>query len=259
MSINFQTWLNNNTNNVHLEDTSLPDWKMITYGFRKIPDVNNSEVPFSKVYSDPINMDTGDIYINKKEKNMFEVNAALILGRPLKTVLKTAYHLCLPISIPYEIYDTIQRERAREKLHPEEPKANLYKECTISVIKSLADIVRTPLYGIVLTVLHVAGAILYFIKPEKMNDVRAIAGKVDLSLSWGRKDRCLPECYQSMGNLMTVHKRGYKIEGVDYSEAQNDTQIGLINFAYARAQHDNAKTKMEGPAAFRHCMIILVL
>lgn len=259
MTINFQTWLNNNPNSVHLEDTSLPNWKQITYGFRKIPVVDSSQAPLSKWYKDMVNMDTGDIYINKTEANMFKVNAAMILGRPLKTVLKTAYHLCLPISIPYEIYDTVQREKAREKLHPEEPKANLYKECTISVIKSLADIVRTPLYGIVLTVMHVAGAILYFIKPEKMNDVRSMAGKVDLSLSWDRKERCFPECYQSMDNLMTVHRRSYKIEGVDYSAAQNDTQIGLINLAYARAQHDKAQTKMEGPAAVRHCMTALAL
>jgi hypothetical protein len=77
------------------------------------------------------------------------------------------------------------------------------KECFDNSVKSLADIVRTPVYGVVLTVISLAGVIAIPFSPNLAYDVREVYGNVEQSLNWGirRTETTLARCFQPICNI----------------------------------------------------------
>jgi len=242
-------------NNYIKRTSKNPSWGKISYGFEGV--VNGVERKI--IFTDYIDLTTYDLY-KKKPSHAFKVCAtccSMIFARPLKTVIKTCYHLCFPISIPKEIYEAIREERSRAIKDPAYHNRNIFLVGTIAAMKSLADIIRTPLYGVALTIISIAGVLIYHIKPALLHDLRKIHGKVELSLCWGNKQRCLVMCFVPMENLMKVQRRNRAIEGITscrirafsklkipfegypidvtvYKEKTNPLIFGLTNWAHSQ-------------------------
>lgn len=254
-----------------------PRWGKINYGFSGEVDGEKTQIR----YTDFVDLTTYDMYIKKPnhDSKMRSIFWSMIIVRPFRTLCKTVYHLCLPISIPVEIYETIKEERAKALRHPEEPRPHIVKACAINVGKSLLDIVRTPLYGLALTIIAIAGVIISYVKPEWIHEIRKIHGKVELQLCWGKKEKCLVQCFQPMENLMKIKRRNRTVEGInkcrikafndlegkkpktmqktnietiEYQQEKNPIIFGLANWAYSQANH---QTKLNSQSQRDRCLI----
>lgn len=132
------------------------------------------------IYAACINLENGHMYLDCTKKKLFAKCWCLTFIRPLHAIGKTIYHLLLPISIPCEIYKAIQ-EATRVK-------ANTW-DTTKIVVRNLgrnfADIIRTPLYATVLTIITLAGGVIGLLAPHRLYDIREIAGKIETALNWG--------------------------------------------------------------------------
>jgi hypothetical protein len=225
-AVPFNQWIEQNRTIFVFTPGPTQDWRTISIDYNE-PSYMHGPIHYS------VHWNSGDIYLQKTTDNLLAIAWACLAGRPVKVFLKTAYHLFLPISIPYEIFTTFQKEMELRERHPERPAENLYLKCSVSVIHSLADIVRTPLYGSVLMVLHISTIFVYIFDPKATHRLRLITGQIELELERGRRERCLLRCFQPLDNLMTVDRRSDKIEGIVYPENSTPAQIGLINLIHA--------------------------
>lgn len=86
-----------------------------------------------------------------------------------------------------------------------EEKMRTYKDLKVEVLHSLADVVRTPFYGAVLTVVHVAAVIFGCLSPNTLYRSRDIAGKLERRLLRVERvrvcDKPLTICFSPRRNL----------------------------------------------------------
>jgi hypothetical protein len=132
--------------------------------------------------------------------------------RPLHTVFKTLYHACLPLSLWVEGSSAQQRGVA----------------VGAALARNIADIVRTPLYGLALTILAVVGCVFGGLGLERVYDVRALAGRVERSLNWGepRAAGALAPCFQPLTEeLSSWEERRH--EDVDYTRVESAALVNL--------------------------------
>jgi hypothetical protein len=184
-------------------------WGKISYGLAGVIDGKEKSIK----YTDEIDLINYDLYIKLPLHRIQSIFCSMILARPLKTIIKTCYHICFPISIPKEIYGSILKEKALVAKGLSKNPDYLWV-ATLAGAKSIADIIRTPVYGIALTLIAVAGTAISFFKPELINDVRKLHGKVEVHLYWGSKHRCLVKCFVPMENLTKVERRNRLIDGI---------------------------------------------
>jgi hypothetical protein len=99
------------------------------------------------------------------------------------------------------------------------------------------DIVRTPIYGIVLTALAIVGLILGLFDSEKIYDLRLFMGKIEQSLNRGEKhtEWTLAPCFQP-GDLNNIDTIWGKTEFKDTTYPNE--QRGKVNYARAKIIHD---------------------
>lgn len=167
-----------------------------------------------------INVNTGDIYIDDPKKIIFLKHLGLMFLRPIQTIIKTLWHLSIigPLAtqlfrrelkkdflrisgIPEglddkQLLDSVKNNRTALIELGFDPKDNNgdksilkkaknrlnVKPILTSTLDSLTDIVRTPIYGIAMTIVHIAGAILGCISPNTLYKTRELVGKLDRRL-----------------------------------------------------------------------------
>lgn len=218
-------YINNKSNN----------WGELSYGIDEIV-----------CYNDHVDLSTNDLYNGLSMNKIGMIFGIMILGRPINTICKTLYHICIPISIPREIrLANLQSSVDRKTRDLQEPNF-----CWISakaVMKSLVDIVRTPLYGIVLTIISIVGTIAFFVSPNELKQIRKWHGKLEISLHWGNKHRCLVECFTPIDNLNKISRRNETFSDIatvkvntqtfQYNEKTPAEIKGLGNLAHKRANN----------------------
>ena len=136
-----------------------------------------------------VNLKNGDVYLDCRKRKLLAKNITLSVFRPIHAVIKTIYHACLAGVIVSIIKGIRHKESTK----------TILKNCA----KSLADIVRTPFYGTVLTVINIASVILAAFSPKSLYDMRDIQGRIEQRLNWGEKHTgwTLARCFQSAFNI----------------------------------------------------------
>jgi hypothetical protein len=150
-----------------------------------------------------INTQTGDIYLDCRRRKILAKHLTLSFLRPLHTVIKTVWHASIIAPLAVEIYKVAKGKQT-------------VKELGINTLKSLADIVRTPLYGIAITITHIAAVILGCASPNTLYKTREIAGKLERDLL--RVERIfdggmwvVAPCFSPMRSILTK-KNGKLLE-----------------------------------------------
>lgn len=107
-----------------------------------------------------INIKNGDIYIDCRRRKILCKHLALILTRPIHTFIKTLWHATI---IGPLIAGIAENEE------------NLGKR----MLYSIADIIRTPVYGLAMTITYIAGVVLACISPNILYRTRALSGYLE--------------------------------------------------------------------------------
>jgi hypothetical protein len=182
------------------------------------------------------NKEDGGIYSDNSISLLTEKCAALVLARPFHAVAKTLYHSFLPVSIPREIYLAVKKAQKEGKCTFEQ----MLKAGGVAALKNIADIIRTPLYELVLTVLAMVGFLLGIFRSEKIYALRAVAGKVENSLNWGDKKSpwTLAPCFQKIADRKTLGAEwGHTRFDDTYYPSGNLEDIAKANIARGTFDH----------------------
>lgn len=185
------------------------------------------------IYSFTANLDTGDFFMDCRLRKIYAKCALLTVFRPIHTIIgKTVYHI-LGIGIAQEVLKWRRKKQTGT-------------DCLWHVGRELVDILRTPLYGVALTVMHVAGVIFGLIYPPSLYRIREVAGRIELSLNWGNRfsEWVLAFCFTPLGNLATVHNR----IGTGTPNAAKHTYSALI-----RSIQGEVATRQEDRLLFNDC------
>lgn len=135
-------------------------------------------------YAAVFNTESGDVYFDCRPRKIFYKFCSALLIRPVFTVGKTLYHLFLPLSIPLEIYNAVSEGNENGKSCKE-----IAQDFLINIGKNFVDIVATPLFGTVLTIIFLSGVVLGLLigpfKPTLLYDIREAGIKVEILQNWG--------------------------------------------------------------------------
>lgn len=178
-----------------------------------------------------INLETGEMYLDCSKKKIYAKFIAHTLIRPLHIFLKTIYHAAFVISIPLAIIETIFQGK---KDHPEYQE--IFYSCLRNSCRSLADIVRTPLYGIAMMVVSIAALLITPFYPYTIYSMREWIGQLIQSLEWheiDHYDRDPFPCFAPIDSLSEAHFFNKKYDNTYYKTGASAYEIGLNNLARA--------------------------
>lgn len=157
----------------HRLNTEYPNWSTIyeVYQrddptFRRIPCIWQENVANRHEYHATVNIKTGELYLDCRKRKIFVKHLVLSVLRPLNTCMMTIWHASIIAPLAVEILAVIRGNQS-------------IRDLGINTAESLADIIRTPLYGLAITVVHVAAIILAPISPNSLYKTREIAGKLE--------------------------------------------------------------------------------
>jgi|GEM_PF-3061381 len=182
-------------------------------------------------YATLVNLNTGDIYLDCSKKKIYAKFILHTLLRPFNIIFKTVYHVSVPISIPHIIYKTCVKGRKNESSGGE-----IAKNCFKNSFNSLADIIRTPVYGVAMTIVSIAALIIGPLAPKVLYDLRESIGMLVQSLH--RSDKFVDDlfgCFQPIKNLKTINKDNKKHSDTIYSK-NSDHIKGTNNFARSQVK-----------------------
>jgi len=166
-----------------------PDWKnnYIVYDrdgdkvYQRISQIWSDEnTSLTHSFQPVINTKTGDIYTDCRKRKIFAKHLSFVFLRPLYIVGKTAWHLSL-VGPAYVEFKKFQTELKKcQKIHNKNQKEvnrNKAKETAFTNLKnSASDILRTPLYGLAMTVASLFTVIVAPFSPNFLYRGRDIVG-----------------------------------------------------------------------------------
>ncbi|MCH9611799.1 MAG: hypothetical protein S4CHLAM102_02730 [Chlamydiia bacterium] len=169
----------------------------------------------------PMVSDQGDICNDNPKHMLGEKCSVLLLIRPIHTLAKTFFHLCLPLSL------TVAILRAK--------KGDELKAC----VQTLADIVRTPVYGIALWVCAAVGLVLGIADSDHLFTLRLLAGRIEQHLNWGEPKNAfwtLAPCFQPASHedefIATWGQRRYSDTIYDHLTPRQCAEANLARAAF---------------------------
>lgn len=203
---------------------------------------HETKTNFDHILTPLINLQTGDIYLDCSKKKIYAKFITHLILRPFHIAFKTLYHLAFPISFPYIVYTTIAKGKEEEQ-----DKKEIAQHCLKNCVKSLADIVRTPLYGIAMVIINVAALIIGPLAPKTLYDFREMTGKLIQFLSWQEEfvEEDIFPCFQSLINLQHINEWGLREhKDTNYSVNANEYVKGLSNFARSQIKFRKERTTL---------------
>lgn len=187
------------------------------------------------LYLPIINLENGNIYLASSKKSLYGKFCVQVFARPLYSIGKMLYHLCLPVSLSIITVSTIQKGKIKHRTS-----FQIFQKCLLKDVKSVIDTVQTPLSGIILTIYSLAIVMITPLYRQKIYDYMEVAGKIERFFNWGKFHNLgtLYHCFQPFANLMTIGKQwgldqsGYPVEKKDtyYSDDETDLERGLNHF-----------------------------
>ena len=172
-------------------------WGRLNITWKKI--TNNNPQTYEKRFHSPVvNLESGEYFFPDSRKLIKIKFGYHLVLTPIYIVAKTILHVLLPLSLPITIKQTLMKNKELKAFE-------LTTLCFKESFKSLADIVRTPLYGVALLIVDLAALTLIPFDTTLIYDLRSLSGKLEKSLEWGRKKTFFP-CFQAAGCLDTFSK-----------------------------------------------------
>ena len=146
-------------------------------------------------YRAVVNVHTGDVFFDCSSKKILAKNIALIALRPAFTLLKTAYHVSLIVPVIFESYKLIN--------HKIDGSGFLK-----NIFNSTKDIFRTPVYGIAMTILHIATLFIIPFNDQFIYYSRDFSSRLERKLHradypFQLSSKVLSICFWPMFNIAT--------------------------------------------------------
>lgn len=140
-------------------------------------------------YHATINTQTGDIYLDCRKRKIFAKHLTLFFLRPIHTVIKTLWHATIIGPLLKEATAVVKGDQTM-------------KELATHTFHSLSDIVRTPLYGLAITITHLAGILFGCISPNSLYKTRIIAGNLEMNMLRTKYSKwILSPCFSPIKNI----------------------------------------------------------
>lgn len=186
-----------------------PRWGKIQVLFPS-KDPNIASLSFYHVIClDPKSSHAGNIYYDEGKAWIYFKLFISALWRPLHLVAKTIYHLSL-VGVARGIAKGVRRHESKE-------------EIAKRAVRSLLDIVRTPVYETALIIIGLVAPLIAPFKSTLLYDFRALTGELSHELYWGKrypwckKGPCdgflvdLTPCMRRLINIQDIEKtKNYK-------------------------------------------------
>lgn len=190
-------------------------WAVLTCYWKEISeDAQGQETHILHEINPIFDLKTKKVYRDDSLSDLRWKFTALVPGTPLFLAAKTVYHLLFPLSLPLQIYLVIREDNKKTK--PSSPQ-ELTKKIIIAIGKNFADIVRTPIYAVAMTVVSLVNVILSS-KPKWLYKGRIAYGEMLLSLHWGKK-KTITTYAPCMLPLADLSEKGKKEKKRYYSKA----------------------------------------
>lgn len=191
---------------------------------------------------------TGNVYLDCRKRKIWAKCAAVTINTPLIGLTKTLYHLALPFSVPIEIFQTI-----RAGLQQEHSKKQITYEVLRDVGRSVADVIRTPLYTVALTIVALAAVCIGIFVPYQLYQFRSSFEYLENALNWNKRGLSwnMVPCFHLLSNVMCIDK-AYPYTKPDTLYDQNPTLKGFNNLA-----RSNVKFRRRGYNIFNDCCLKL--
>lgn len=191
------------------------------------------------IYTSLINLEPGkhfgEMYLDCSKKKTYAKFIAHLAIRPFLIVLKTLYHAAIPLSLIHIVAQTIFKG-----IKNKENRKTIAFNCLKESAKSLADIFRTPAYGVAMIAVSVAALIIGPFAPRTLYTFRERIGKLVQSLHWSTKPvKDLFICFQSLQKIQKIDT----YPGYDYEEdtinapRASEHEIGLNEWAKAQVKY----------------------
>jgi hypothetical protein len=186
-------------------------------------------------YHATINTATGDIFLDCRKRKIFAKHLTLLLLRPLHIAVKTLWHATIIGPLIKEIAAVVQG------------KQNV-KSLAKNTFRSLCNIVRTPLYGLAMTISHLAGALFAVISPNSLYNSRELVGKLEDRLL-GDEDRAwvLSPCFSPLRNIADLFDEKFSLEN-----NKEEIEAQLVRFAKSQIEF-----RRENRALFNDTLMLL--
>jgi hypothetical protein len=175
----------------------------------------------SHIYAPWVDLETWEgVYTDDRPGAIYAKCFFQCLVRPFRLVVKTIYHISM-IPIFYEIALAVKKQQSVDR-------------CLKNSIRSLADIIRTPLFDIANIIGSLALLIISPFSPMLLYPGRRLLGRIELILTWGPGTKAsawtLAECFQPLRFSFFEHYKEKIHEDTFYpSDDLLDRQ--LTNFA----------------------------
>jgi hypothetical protein len=190
------------------------------------------------IYTSLINLEPGkhfgEIYLDCSKKKIYTKFIVHLAIRPFLIVLKTLYHAAIPLSLIHIVASTIFKGIKKEEAK------TIALDCLKESAKSLADIFRTPAYGVAMIAVSVAALIIGPFAPRTLYTFREMIGRLVQSLHRSNKPvKDLFICFQYLQKLQKINSYpGYDFEDDTINAPRaSEHAIGLNEWAKAQVKY----------------------
>jgi hypothetical protein len=189
-----------------------------------------------------INKTTGDIYLDCSKRKIYVKFIVHSIIRPVLILGKTLYHAAFFISIPHIIAETIARGKKNELAGGE-----IAKQCVKNSFKSLADIIRTPLYGVAMEVVSATALIVGPLAPRTLYTLREAIGALVRSLNWNDRQDYMNDLFMCFQPIKSIDRM------IKTAQRDNRNPVGYIQIQLNQYAENNIKFRRENRTPFNDC------
>ena len=180
---------------------------------RYIQLIYNEKTETENARRDLLDLKDGAIYLHLTARYMMQLFLRSAFARPVETMCRLSFHLCVPLSIPLSIHYAIQKENQRRKEFPWLAPRSKMILAAVAAARIVIDLIRIPYYGATLTLYAIAATYLYFKTAEDkekqfytMMRWRSIIARTERDMVWQDKQKCYWKPLQPMAFLHRVHR-----------------------------------------------------
>lgn len=246
MNTNYQSWLveNNSYAKSHIFATEGPDckWGRVKAEWMEWDDPVRKITYRTHTFSLSINRETGEFYDDCTKKKVYAKMIAFTLTRPFIVFANTLYYACFPVAMTLA-YRNARKEINKSKDQLEE--SEISARCRQAAFEALADVVRTPLYGIAMTVVSATALIIGPFAPKKLYDFREMENQL-LRKYYRIPDGYVPDLFQCFISHNLQSEELYKgiKRDTNYLNPYSDVDRGMTNYARAWILHYRENTSV---------------
>lgn len=168
-------------------------YKRIQCTWRETGKINETFFERYHHYYATINVNTGDIFLDCRKRKIFCKHLTLLVLRPMHTLIKTLWHATIVAPLIKEVVLVVLKKQDLKGL-------------TKNTFHSLCDIVRTPPYGLAITITHLTAIIFACISPNSLYKTRTFAGNLERAMLRAETTQTeslwwLSSCFSPMRNI----------------------------------------------------------